>query len=78
MWTNTATYGFTFKDDHNFSFLLGQEIFHDEDKTNFQQSRYFPRSFEAKQAWANMGFGAPQDSYTSMATPERTASSSDK
>lgn len=74
MWTNTATYGFTFKDDHNFSFLLGQEIFHDEDKTNFQQSRYFPRSFEAKQAWANMGFGAPQDSYTSMATPERTAS----
>lgn len=74
IWTNTANYGFTLKDDHNFSLLLGQEVFHDQTKRNYQQNRYFPRAFEAEQAWANMGFGDPQDSYTSISTPDRMAS----
>ncbi len=74
IWTNTANYGFTVKDDHNFSFLLGQEIFHDQEKINFQQNRYFPRAFEAQQAWDNMGFGTPQESYSSTSTPDRMAS----
>ena len=74
IWTNTANYGFTVKDDHNISLLLGQEIFHDQSKINFQQNRYFPRAFEARQAWDNMGFGTPQDSYTATSTPDRTAS----
>lgn len=74
IWTNTANYAFTVKNDHNFSFLLGQEIFHDQDKISFQQSRYFPRAFEAQQAWDNMGFGTPQNSYTTTSTPDRMAS----
>ena len=74
IWTNTANYAFTVKKNHNLSFLLGQEIFHDQDKRNFQQNRYFPRAFQAQQAWDNMGFGTPQDSYTSTSTPDRMSS----
>ena len=60
IWTNTASYGFSIKDKHNFSMLLGQEIYHSQNKKNFQKNRYFPRAFEAGQAWDNMGFGTPQ------------------
>lgn len=74
IWTNTANYGFTLKDEHNLSLLVGQEIFHDQNKLSFQQNRYFPRAFEATQAWDNMGFGTPQDSYTTTSTPDRMAS----
>jgi len=74
IWTNTANYGFTVNEDHNISLLLGQEIFHDQRKISFQQNRYFPRAFEARQAWDNMGFGTPQDSYTNTSTPDRTTS----
>lgn len=74
IWTNTASYGFSVKDNHNLSFLLGQEIFHDQSKFNIQQNRYFPRAFEAQQSWDNMGFGTPQDSYTNTSTPDRMSS----
>lgn len=74
IWTNTATYGFSLKDKHNFSILLGQEIYHNQKKNNYQKNRYFPRAFEAEQAWANMGFGTPQQSTSSLSTPDRTAS----
>lgn len=74
IWTNTANYDFTVKEDHNFSLLAGQEVFHDQSKVSFQQNRYFPRAFEARQAWDNMGFGTPQDSYTNTSTPDRMLS----
>lgn len=74
IWTNTANYDFTVKNDHNFSLLIGQEAFHDQGKVNYQQNRYFPRAFEARQAWDNMGFGTPQDSYTTTSTPDRMLS----
>ena len=54
--------------------LLGQEIYHSQNKKNFQKNRYFPRAFEAGQAWDNMGFGTPQESTSSLSTPDRTAS----
>lgn len=74
IWTNTASYGFTLDEKHNLSFLLGQEIQHSEKKTNFQKNRYFPEKFTADQAWANMGFGTPYESYTTFSTADRTAS----
>lgn len=74
IWTNTASYGFTLKDKHNISLLLGQEIYHYQNRNNVQQNRYFPRAFEAQQAWDNMSFGTPQTSTSSLSTPDRTAS----
>ena len=74
IWTNTASYGFTLKNVHNISLLLGQEIYHSQNTKNVQKNRYFPRAFEADQAQANMGFGTPQESYTQLSTPDRTAS----
>lgn len=74
IWTNTGNYTFSVDNTHNFSFLLGQELFHDQSTFNFQQNRYFPRAFEAQQTWDNMGFGTPQESYTSTSTPDRTMS----
>lgn len=74
IWTNTASYGFSLKDEHNFSFLLGQEVYHSQNRKNVQENRYFPRAFEAGQAWANMGFGTSKESSTTLSTPDRTAS----
>ena len=74
IWTNTASYGFTWKDSHDFSLLLGQEIFHSQTDKNVQENRYFPVDFEADQAWSNMGFGTPKESTTSKTSPDRTAS----
>lgn len=51
IWTNTASYGFTLKNVHNISLLLGQEIYHSQNTKNVQKNRYFPRAFEADQAW---------------------------
>ncbi len=74
VWTNTANYSLTLKEDHNLSFLLGQEINHSQRRTNFMANRYFPRSFTAQEAWDNMGFGTPYQSTTSLSTADRTAS----
>ena len=74
MWTNTATYNFSLKDDHNFSFLLGQEISEVQDRSNEMTNHFFPRSFSAGEAWNNMGFGTPYESTSSLSTPNRTAS----
>lgn len=74
LWTNTANYDFSIKESHNINFLLGQEIFHNQRKTSVQRNRYFPRAFEAEQAWANMGFGTPEESTTNVTTPNRMLS----
>ena len=43
VWTNTATYNFTSKEDHNWSFLLGQEIYQAQSRSTRLYSHYFPR-----------------------------------
>jgi TonB-linked SusC/RagA family outer membrane protein len=74
VWTNTANYNFTMKDDHNWSFLLGQEIYQSQSRSTYLASRYFPRSFDARTAWNNMNFGTPYDTRSNLGTPDRTAS----
>ena len=74
IWTNTAAYNMSVKDEHNWSFLIGQEISNVEDRVNDMTSHLFPRSFSARQAWNNMGFGTPYETSSSLSTPNRTAS----
>ena len=73
-WTNTATYDMSIKEDHNFSFLLGQEIYNTEYKESTQKNRYFDRSISAERAFDNMGLGDVYISDTYRSTPDRTAS----
>ncbi len=74
VWTNTATYNFTLQDVHNLSFLLGQEINSSQKRNNTMTNHFFPRSFTAREAWDNMGFGTPYQAETSLSTYDRTAS----
>ncbi len=73
-WTNTANYSFTANDMHNWSFLLGQEIYHSQSKTQSQTNHLFARSVGAEQAWNNMGLGTPLYSTSELSTPNRMAS----
>ena len=73
-WTNTASYDMTLKDLHNFSFLLGQEIYNTQYKETSQTNRYFDRSVTAQKAFDNMGLGTPYLSSTILSTADRTAS----
>ena len=74
IWTNTASYNFSVKDTHNWSFLLGQEISETQDRENAMTNHFFPRTFTATEAWNNMGFGTPYEATSSLSTPNRTAS----
>jgi len=76
VWTNTASYNFSVKDTHNWSFLLGQEIHHSQSTTTNLRSRYFPRNFTARNAWNNFSFGTPDPNNvnTELSTSDRTAS----
>ena len=73
-WTNTASYDMTLKDIHNFSFLLGQEIYNTQYKETSQTNRYFDRSVTAQKAFDNMGLGTPYLSSSVLSTANRTAS----
>ena len=73
-WTNTLNYAFSLKEKHNFSFLLGQEIYHTQTTTNYQASRYFPQETTPRYAFNNMGLGTAYASTSSVTTPNRTAS----
>lgn len=73
-WTNTLNYAFTHKENHNFSFLLGQEIQHSQTKTNYQSSRYFPQEINPRTAFNNMGLGSAFESTSNLTTPNRIAS----
>jgi TonB-linked SusC/RagA family outer membrane protein len=73
-WTNTATYDLTLKDSHNFSFLLGQEIYNKQYKQTSQTNRYFDRTVTAQKAFDNMGLGTPYLSNSMVSTADRTAS----
>ena len=74
VWTNTAAYSFSVKDKHNWSLLAGQEIYHYQDRTDYAMNIHFPRSFEAEDAWNNMGFGEAYESTSTLSTADRTAS----
>ncbi len=73
-WTNTAAYDMTIKENHNFSFLLGQEIYNRQYKQTAQTNRYFDRSVTAQKAFDNMGLGTPYLSSSILSTADRTAS----
>lgn len=73
-WTNTASYSFTHKDYHNFSFLLGQELHNSQTRTKNQTAHLFARSVDAQTAWDNMGLGTAYELLTELSTPDRMAS----
>ena len=73
-WTNTATYDFSLNEEHNFSFLLGQEIYNSQSRSNDQLNRYFPRGIDSERAINNMTLGTPWSSTSYLSTPNRTAS----
>lgn len=72
--TNTANYNITLEDDHNLSFLLGQEIMHKQKSYKNAINHMFPRAFTARQAWNNMQFGTSYKAETELQTSVRTAS----
>lgn len=73
-WANTANYSFDLSRLHNFSFLLGQEIQHEQTRERYMKNRYFPRDISSDKAIANMNLGEPYEATTSTSTPDRTAS----
>lgn len=73
-WTNTANYVFDINKDHNFSFLLGQELHSTQYKTTTMQNRYFPYEITANKAWDNMNLGENETAETFRSTPNRMAS----
>lgn len=73
-WTNTASYSMDIKEDHNLSFLLGQEMHDSQYKTTTMQNRYFPFDITASKAWDNMNLGENQTATTFKSTPDRMAS----
>ena len=75
-WTNTASYDLSLKEKHNFSFLIGQEIYNMQYKTNTLNNKLFPESSQIndRRAWEDMGLAAEQHATSSKSTPDRTAS----
>ena len=73
-WTNTASYSFTHNDDHNWSFLLGQEIYNWQRRTESETAHLFNRDVDAKTAWDRMNLGVPYELITELSTPNRMAS----
>ncbi len=73
-WTNTASYNMDLKEIHNFSFLLGQEIYNNQKKQTYMFNRYFPDGISASTAWDNMNLGRPYEGTSSLSTADRTAS----
>ena len=73
-WTNTLNYSFDWKNDHNFSFLLGHEMINDQRRTNQQRSRYFPQFITPRKAFDNMGLGSAYYATSTVTTPDRMLS----
>lgn len=57
--SNTLQYSKKFGKKHDFSVLVGQEIYDYNSKSTTIETRYFPADIEADQALANMGLGSP-------------------
>ncbi len=74
VWTNTANYNFSIDDKHNWSFLLGQEIYHSQDRSDYVKNNKFPSDFTADDAWNNMLYGEPVEVKTTLSTADHTSS----
>lgn len=74
VWTNTAAYSLTLNDDHNFAFLLGQEIQNSWTRKTTATNNLFPKLIDADKAFDNFGLGKPYSTITAHSTPDRTAS----
>ena len=57
--SNTLQYTKKFNKAHDFSVLVGQEIYQNAAKSTTIETRYFPSDISADQALANMGLGSP-------------------
>ena len=73
-WTNTISYGLSLKEMHNISVLMGQEVQHRQNKSNFSSARYFPKEILPRRALNNMALGETFKTTSSISSPERTAS----
>jgi TonB-dependent starch-binding outer membrane protein SusC len=56
---NTLQYNQKFGKKHDFSILIGQEIYDNSAKSTTIETRYFPSDISSDQALANMGLGSP-------------------
>lgn len=74
IWTNTANYDLSLDDVHNFSFLLGHEVQHQQTTTKSESARYFPQSVSPREALANMGLGTAYQVTSSVSTANRMLS----
>jgi TonB-dependent starch-binding outer membrane protein SusC len=72
-WTNTLEYTGS-KDEHNYTFLAGQELNSTTQFTKTNSSRYFPKAVEPERAIRNMGLGTPWRSTSFITSPERLSS----
>ena len=72
-WTNTASYNLDIE-DHNLSFLLGQELYNSQYKEKSQTNHLFQRSIDAETAFNNMALGTPYESSSKLSTANRMAS----
>lgn len=74
VWTNTANYSLSINDTHNMSFLLGQEIYHNDKRVDLVKAIHFPVAFTSRDAWNHMSDGTPKEIKSTLSTPNRTAS----
>lgn len=73
-WTNTANYSFSNNNAHNWSFLLGFEMYNSQYRENVQTNHLFDRTVGASKAWDNMGLGTPYESTSRLSTANRMLS----
>lgn len=57
--SNVLQYSQKFAGKHDFTALIGQEIYENSTKSTTIETRYFPADITAEQALANMGLGSP-------------------
>jgi len=72
-WTNTLEYKKS-KDNHNYTFLVGQELNSSVQFTKSQSSRYFPKSVTPERAIRNLALGTPWQATSNITSPERLSS----
>lgn len=62
--SNTLQYSQKFNKKHDFTALIGQEIYENSAKSTTIETRYFPSDISPDQALANMGLGSPPSGAT--------------
>lgn len=72
--TNVLNYGFTFKELHDFQFMLGQEMKEQKSTGKYYRSRYFPEDITGSKALDNLALGTPYENGSSAGSPNRISS----